>query len=266
MCGSPLVGGSVRLTPEPPLGAGQSAEVGGWRVYHYALVDSTNLVAARLPAFHAVRSDRQSAGRGRFQRAWVSDAGGLWLSAVVPLESSARALLPLAMGVAVIQALADAGASGLRMRWPNDVMAGNRKLAGLLIDQFHAGRAVVGVGINVTNRPEIADASLSGKVARLGDLLVPCPPLEPLAARVLSRIRQQYERLRSGAFATSVSDLATIWNGSRQVLLELDHGTRTGRFGGVDAAGRLRLVQPDGSESFFAAHEVRHLTEIQTDP
>lgn len=266
MSDRPLTGGSLSFRPEAAPTPLQSAEVAGWRVLHYSRVDSTNLVAARLPPFHAVRSDLQSAGRGRFQRSWVSDAGGLWLSAVVPLEPEIRPLLPLAMGVAVIQALADAGALGLRMRWPNDVMAGDRKLAGLLIDQFQAGRAVVGVGINVTNRPEAAEPSLAGKVARLVDLAVPCPPLADLAARLLSRIREQHERLRAGAFAATVSHLETIWQGSRPVQLELDRGTRTGRFAGVDAGGRLRLVQPDGSESFFAAHEVRHLTEIQTDP
>jgi BirA family biotin operon repressor/biotin-[acetyl-CoA-carboxylase] ligase len=152
------------------------------------------------------------------------------------------------------------------MRWPNDVMAGDRKLAGLLIDQFEPGRAVVGVGINVANQPEAAEASLAGKVARLADLVVPCPALEDLAARSLTRIREQHERLRDGTFAANVTRLETIWQGSRHVVLELDRGTRTGRFAGVDAGGRLRLVQPDGSESFFAAHEVRHLTEIQTDP
>src|SRR5690349_19647555 len=118
-----------------------------WRLRELAAVDSTNLFAANLPAWHAVRADTQTAGRGRFQRQWVSDAGGLWLSAVVPVETNSPAwrMLPLATGVAVCDALRANGANQLRLRWPNDVLVGNRKLAGLLIDQFRPAAAVVGV-------------------------------------------------------------------------------------------------------------------------
>jgi hypothetical protein len=65
-------------------------ELEGWTVHEVASVDSTNLFAAKLPVWHAVRAEVQTAGRGRFQRVWISDQGGLWLSAVVPSPPRTR--------------------------------------------------------------------------------------------------------------------------------------------------------------------------------
>src|SRR6188768_3771909 len=103
-----------------------------WQLHEFAEVDSTNLVAAKLPAWHAVRADCQTAGRGRFQRAWVSNRGGLWLSAVVPIidKSPQARLLPLAAGLAVSEALRVLHQISVRLRWPNDILVGPRKLAG----------------------------------------------------------------------------------------------------------------------------------------
>src|SRR5205823_2777630 len=88
-----------------PLGTGSQGEpevhaLGGWTLLKYDVVTSTNLVAASLPPWTAVCASTQTHGRGRFQRKWVSDEGGLWLSAVVPVSSgsSSAKALPLAIG------------------------------------------------------------------------------------------------------------------------------------------------------------------------
>lgn len=249
--------------PSPP--SYQTTRVSGWLVRHYSVVDSTNLVASRLPAWTAVRSDVQTSGRGRFQRCWVSDRGGLWLSAVVPHQPEMR-LLPLAMGLASIQALESLGVQNLRMRWPNDVMVGRRKLAGLLIDQFQPDTAVVGVGINCENRPEGKDPGLSQRVTRLADLLPACPGLEELTARMLECIGEVAQEMRTGQFSARLPGLNALWRGARPVRLELDNAICSGQFLGVDQNGRLRLEQPDGTQRFFEAHQVRHLTETETEP
>ena len=174
---------------------------GGWLLHDYRVVNSTNLVAASMPAWHAVRADTQIAGRGRFQRKWVSDAGGLWLSAVVPVaaDPSARLALPLAAGLAVCDALRALGVARLRLRWPNDVLVGGRKLAGLLVDQFAPGLAVVGVGINVANHPETHDPALRNQTARLADLLPAPPSLDQLTALILDHLRSGVGELLDGA-------------------------------------------------------------------
>ena len=69
--------------PQPHAKARQS-HLAGWTLLEFNVVNSTNFVAGKLEVWNAVRADTQTAGRGRFQRSWISDAGGLWLSAVVP--------------------------------------------------------------------------------------------------------------------------------------------------------------------------------------
>ena len=142
----------------------------GWAVHEVPVTASTNLAAATLPVWEAMRADRQTAGRGRFQRGWVSDEGGLWLSAVVPAGADAAAL-PLAVGLAVCDSLRSLGLKRFRVRWPNDILVDDRKLAGLLVERFHPVAAVAGIGINVLNHPENCDPELKNQTVRLADLI-----------------------------------------------------------------------------------------------
>ena len=166
----------------------------GWRVHEAPVISSTNLEAAKLPVWEAFRADRQTAGRGRFQRGWVSDEGGLWLSAVIPNGEYAPAL-PLVVGLAVCEALRSVGVKQFRVRWPNDVLVENRKLAGLLIDQFVPGMAVAGIGINVFNHPEAHDPGLKNQTIRLADLVAEPPDLRRLTQIVLGNLRSVVDQI-----------------------------------------------------------------------
>jgi BirA family biotin operon repressor/biotin-[acetyl-CoA-carboxylase] ligase len=248
--------------------AGEAADsctlVPAWRLREFAEVDSTNLIAANLPAWHAVRADTQTAGRGRFQRSWVSDAGGLWLSAVVPVETNSPAwrMLPLATGVAVSDALRANGVEELRLRWPNDILVGDRKLAGLLIDQFQPGLAVVGIGINVRNEPESHDGSLHGHVVRLADLITASPSLRDLAVRVLASLKSIWLEVQNAGPEAILSRVNALWDLPRRVQLDLDGTLVRGDFQGVDAGGRLRLRLADGSVNYFDPQDVKFLRDI----
>ncbi len=171
-----------------------------WTLWEYESVASTNLVAAGLPAWSAVRAETQSAGRGRFQRQWVSDRGGLWLSAVVPTASPNCPLLPLLAGLAVCDVLRGLGVRNLRLRWPNNVLVRDRKLAGVLIDQFKPGLAVIGIGLNIDNQPADYDAALQNQIQRLADLLPARTPIEDLTTLLLRQIRSLVQRLNAGDF------------------------------------------------------------------
>ena len=111
-------------------------------------------MAVGLPAWHAVRADHKPRGAVDYERSWVSDEGGLWLSAVLPIKQKSPPwrFLPVAVGFAVCVTLDALGAKGFRLRWPNDVLVGRRKLAGLLLDQFCPDLVVAGIGVNVTNQ------------------------------------------------------------------------------------------------------------------
>ena len=237
--------------------------VDAWWLHECDSVDSTNLVAGSLGVWNAVRANRQTAGRGRFQRCWVSDAGGLWLSGVTPIEPRApdSRAFPLAVGLAVCDALRGLGVKELRMRWPNDVLVGDRKLAGLLIDQFTPGLAVAGIGINVSNEPETRDNSLKNQTTRLADLLPNAPGLPELTALILRGVRQAAEALLAGELPTLLPRVNQLWDRSRLVELDLDGELRRGRFNGVDETGRLLLVDESGATTAFNPWQVRHLQE-----
>jgi BirA family biotin operon repressor/biotin-[acetyl-CoA-carboxylase] ligase len=235
----------------------------GWCLREMDCATSTNLVAGRLPVWNAVRARTQTAGRGRFQRTWVSDEGGLWLSAVVPMGEGAEwGALPLAIGLAVCRALKDLGVNGLRMRWPNDILVEKRKLAGILADRFARGSAVAGIGVNVFNQPEAADQSLSQQTARLADLIPHPPELTDLAKLILRQLRIVVERMRDEGLGALHGEINQLWGDPREVELDLDGVVRHGQFGGVDPEGRLVLLDGSSGSFTFESHQVRHLKEL----
>lgn len=238
--------------------------IDGWRLQHHGEVDSTNDMAAGCGVWEAVRADRQRAGRGRHQRSWQSGPGGLWISAVVPIGALERgwAALPLAAGLAVCETIEGLGVTGLRLRWPNDVLMGRRKLAGLLVDRFREDRAVVGVGINVENRPEAADPELAGITVRLADLLTPVPSVEEVARPLLRALRGVVEAMDREGFPSLVPRVNRWWEAGAALEVATDAGRTAGVFLGVDAEGRLRVRAPDGRVHEWAAHEVRQVRDI----
>jgi len=106
---------------------------------------------------HWLRAERQTAGRGRLGRDWQDGAGNLQASTLIRLQSSDPPVsgLGLLVGVALHEALAGlAPQAGLSLKWPNDLMAGQAKLGGILLER--AGDAVVvGIGVNIVSAPMV---------------------------------------------------------------------------------------------------------------
>jgi BirA family biotin operon repressor/biotin-[acetyl-CoA-carboxylase] ligase len=134
----------------------------GWRVEVLATTGSTNAVAAERalagePSGLVVVAEAQTAGRGRLDRSWVSPPrAGLTLSVLVrpDLPPVRWPWLPLVAGLAVATALREQAQLGAVLKWPNDVLVDDRKLCGVLAEVPQAGAAVIGIGLNVTTRPD----------------------------------------------------------------------------------------------------------------
>ncbi len=250
-------------------GLTSAAMAPGWDVSVVSATGSTNTLAARLPAWHAVRAETQSAGRGRTGRHWVSDTGGLWLSAVLPCPGprDTWTLLPLAVGQALLSALGEIGARDLRLRWPNDILAGRRKLAGLLVERHTADTAVVGIGINVHNHPEAAEPGLRDTTVRLADLLPSAPlDLDAVTALVLNALARAHQRLRTEGFGRIAEELNAGWTSPRLVALTLAGrpDAVVGLFTGIDATGRLLLRSRDRRVTAHDPSAVALLRELDT--
>jgi BirA family biotin operon repressor/biotin-[acetyl-CoA-carboxylase] ligase len=138
-----------------------------WRLTGGGVTGSTNddakaLARAGEPGGAAVLATGQTAGRGRFDRTWESPGGGVYISALLRpgLSPAGLAGVTQVVGVAVVRALQSLDAAlldTLKLKWPNDVMARGRKVAGILVESSVARDTlewlVVGVGLNVLRRP-----------------------------------------------------------------------------------------------------------------
>ncbi|WP_283181877.1 bifunctional biotin--[acetyl-CoA-carboxylase] ligase/biotin operon repressor BirA [Pseudomonas svalbardensis] len=132
-----------------------------WPILVFDSIDSTNAEALRAiergqAAPFLVLAERQTAGRGRRGRKWASPfAENIYYSLVLRIEGGMRQLegLSLVVGLAVMQALRELGISGAGLKWPNDVLVGQKKIAGILLelvgDPADVCHVVLGVGINV---------------------------------------------------------------------------------------------------------------------
>lgn len=238
----------------------------GWCIRILDEVVSTNTLAAQLPPWSALRAITQTGGRGRTDRHWVSDPGGLWLSAVLPCPGARAkwAILPLAAGWSVIAALRDFGVAGARLRWPNDIMVGRRKLAGLLVERFRDDTAVVGIGLNVFNQPERAKPELAGMTARLADLAPGGYEVDDVARLVLRALYRTHGVLMNDGFRAIADELNHTWDKSRRVEITLTGRAQTfdGLFDGIDQNGRLRIVTARDGCAVYDATEVALLREL----
>ena len=135
----------------------------GRTIYYYDTVESTNLLAIELaqqgtPEGTVVLADQQLRGRGRGTRSWHSPAGvGIYCSVVLqPATAPAKAqLISLMAGVSIVKAIALRTGLSPRVKWPNDILINDKKVAGILLESrmsgAQIGHSVIGFGINVNN-------------------------------------------------------------------------------------------------------------------
>jgi len=254
------------MPPAFPINEKSCHAIDGWQLHEFATLPSTNPIAGALPAWHAVRADVQTGGRGRTGRAWISDAGGLWLSAVLPAPGPRKkwSILPLGAGWAVIEALREIGITGLRLRWPNDILHGRRKLAGILVEQYQPETAVIGVGINIANQPDSLDASLTGHTIGVAELAHRSVLLDEITRLTLGAFRRLQNLVEQDRFNEIVTDINTRWGEARRVQLSLNTRPEplAGYFRGVDPEGRLSFTDDLGTAHTLDASQVALLREL----
>ncbi len=205
----------------------------------------------------------QNAGRGRLGKAWHSGLGdALTFSLLWRFESGLAALsgLSLAVGIALIRALDELGISGAGLKWPNDVLLGNGKLAGILLeaqgDMLGPSAVVIGIGLNLSV-PETLRERIDQPVSDLATLDQPLPERNRMLAVLLRHMVSVLREFAGHGFAT----LREEWESrhdfqQRPGRLLLPDGTQVaGMVLGVTDDGALRLATAQG-EQIFNAGEV----------
>jgi BirA family biotin operon repressor/biotin-[acetyl-CoA-carboxylase] ligase len=216
---------------------------------HYRLTTSTNDAARELAASGAphgtlVTADEQSAGRGRQGRRWSAPAGQAILMSLV--LRGFDGILPLRAGLAV----ADLAGPRARVKWPNDVLVDERKVAGILVEaRPQEGSAVLGIGVNVavdvTAMPEDLRAT-AGSLGRTQDDVEPA--LQALLGHLDRRLGEP-----AGAVLAALRPLDAL----RGRLVRWDGGEGTGA--GLDDRGALLVTRTDGTAVALDAGEVHLL-------
>jgi BirA family biotin operon repressor/biotin-[acetyl-CoA-carboxylase] ligase len=226
---------AIPVQPWPP----------GWTVEHIAETGSTNAdllaTAESRPDRSVLVADHQTAGRGRLDRRWDAPPGANLLASLLfhrvppdPGELSRR------VGLAAVDACREVAGVVAVLKWPNDVLVGDRKLAGILAQRSAAGAVVVGLGLNVRWAPDGA--------ARLGAGVAP--------PEVLRALLGAYDRLPDDVAARYRRTLATL---GRAVRIELTDGTVAGTALDVERDGRLVVLDRCGVTHRIDVGDVVHL-------
>jgi len=231
----------------------------GWDVRHVAETGSTNtdLIAAVLAGTATDRTvlatDHQTAGRGRLDRRWEAPPGAnLLVSIVVAPIPAASATVTHRLGLAAVAAIRrfvdlEIG-STVGLKWPNDVLLGDRKLAGILAQRVPGRDAVVvGMGLNVGWAPD--EAVAVGSVANRAGIS---------PASVLLAVLEEFDELPDDVEGRYLDSLVTI---GRWVRVELPGGAAAlqGRAVGVDAVGRLVVVDSSGERHELDVGDIIHV-------
>ena len=235
-------------------------------------VDSTNAEARRRakagePGPLWIWSARQSQGRGRGGREWISRPGNLFASLLIGVNAPQRVAGQIALLAGVIaydtiaKLIAYEGRSELLLKWPNDILLAGEKLAGVLLENVgstveNRSIVVIGTGINLASHPE----DLPQPAISLGayDIMVtPAEALEVLAATT-------HEWLARWGEGSCFPTIRRAWldragPAGRPLRVKVEGEETEGVYGGLDADGALRLMTPEG-EYRIAAGDVFFLS------
>ncbi len=226
----------------------------------FAEIDSTNSYLMQVPGptpgkISIAATSNQTAGRGRHGKVWQSPPGsGLCLSAAYTFASQPDNLpaLTLALGLGVISALEELGATGVELKWPNDLVAKDGKLGGILteVQQQSASTVTVvtGVGINV-DLPETQDVGVESDWARqvvdLKELCDTLPTQNEISGKLTTHLLNSFVEFEQSGFGPMVERWSSYdWLLGRQISVD----TATELVSGVGASiandGALLIETP----------------------
>lgn len=230
--------------PDPILARRFGARLRGrWGRPLYALgsTPSTQTVLHRLAADGApegtvVVADHQTRGRGRYGRSWVASPGRALLASILlrpALPPPRLGEIGLAAAVAAADALETTAGVAVRIKWPNDLLVGSKKVAGILaeaaLEGAGGGYVALGVGINVSQGPEEFPSELRGRATSLA--LAGGRPVgrEALLAALLAELEVRYRTLSTEGFppireawlARAVLGQRVVYGGGEGVAVDL---------------------------------------------
>lgn len=217
------------------------------------MADVEHRAARGAPEGTVVVAEEQTAGRGRRGRTWESASrAGLWLSLLVRPTVPVEGLgwLPLVVGVAVARALRSVADVDARLKWPNDVLVSDGKVAGVLAERLGDGAVIVGVGLNVDQTEgELPEGGTSLR------LLGRSVDRTHLLIAVLDEVATTYRRWQAGIdVAGDYAELSATLG--QEVVADLGSEIVTGQAVSLGASGELVIRDARGEDRVVSAGDV----------
>jgi BirA family biotin operon repressor/biotin-[acetyl-CoA-carboxylase] ligase len=239
----------------------------------FAEIDSTNEESLRRikqgeRGGFLIASSAQSAGRGRRGRTWLSSANaGLYMSLALPFPAAITNLqaLSLVTALSVHEALKSLYSIELQLKWPNDLLAENKKLAGILLErqQVEEGAIIVfGIGVNV-DIPDSDKAQIDRPITDLSSLSDVKPELDVLCGTIVNALVESagvFCKEGFGSFQARWNAL-DYYNGC-YIEIEDGSGRKVGKSLGVDANGCLKLQSAEGETTIVSGEIIPSLTPL----
>ncbi|MCC6830637.1 MAG: biotin--[acetyl-CoA-carboxylase] ligase [Thermoleophilia bacterium] len=240
----------------------------GRSVHHFERCGTTQAVARQLaeegaPHGTLVVAEVQTAARGRLGREYCSPAGGIWCTLIRrgPMPTVRAPLVPLAAGVAVADAVSAVAGVTAAVKWPNDVMVGGRKVAGILTELAAEEQRVryilVGTGVNVNVDPAEFPPEVAATAGSLGAIAGRRVGRAALLQRYLERLEVLYGDLCAGRLEAVLDAWRAMPNSiGKAIRTTTSEGVAEGFATGIDGDGALLVRRDDGAMVRLLAGDV----------
>jgi BirA family biotin operon repressor/biotin-[acetyl-CoA-carboxylase] ligase len=235
----------------------------GKKLLYYPVVSST-MDIARSIALEAreegvvIVAGRQTTGRGRLGRSWISPAGALAVSIILYPDIDIINQMIMLAALSVLTAVEQCQAVGVSLKWPNDVLIDGKKVAGILIESQLGMTSkpfcILGIGLNINN-PPIAFADMGINATSIAAQLGKRIEVGTVLKRLLVDCDILYTRIKGGEslYSQWKTRLATL---GQKVTITTSNGKYEGLAEDVNADGSLVLRQQDGRKQIFPAGDV----------
>lgn len=236
----------------------------GTLTHKFSSCPSTNDLARRLAEEGAeegtvVMADEQTAGRGTKGRAWHSPRSrGFYLSVILRPPGPYISLLSCVAGLAVVDAVREGAGVEAKLKWPNDIIAAKKKLGGILLETSFLGKrlnyAILGIGLNLDQRPEDFPGELRDRATSLALLTGKAPERQPLLAALWSSLDRWYGAFCAGERRKILESYGQelIFPVGKAITVSGKSGPVTGSFAGIDPRGGLILKKGKERVCFYS--------------
>lgn len=242
----------------------------GKNIEQYAWTESTNddsweLIDEGADEGTIIITDKQTAGKGRAGRSWVSVPGKSLTASLIlkpEMDSKFSGWFPLMTGVAIVEVFAELGLV-VELKWPNDIMVSNRKLGGILCESRLKGKTlewvVVGIGLNINELQNEFPVELDATSFFIEKST--STQRELVFANILNHLEPLYHSLRNNE---DTKHLTTLWTDycnhlHKTVKFETNNETLSGKFKGINEDGAA-IIMSNGIENYYTHGEI-HLIQ-----